>query len=159
MDKNIIIRTLTESEYNVLDDFLYEAIFVPEGCEAPPKDIINLPELQVYVEDFGSRSSDVAIAAEYKGEIVGAVWCRIMNDYGHVDDDTPSLAISVIKEHRRHGNGKAMLREMLFELKRKGFRQVSLAVQKENYAVDMYIKAGFVTIDETDEEYIMLRKL
>ena len=52
-----------------------------------------------------------------------------------------------------------MLREMLFELKRKGFRQVSLAVQKENYAVDMYIKAGFVTIDETDEEYIMLRKL
>ena len=31
-------------------------------------------------------------------DIVGAVWIRIMNDYGHIDDQTPSLAISVKKD-------------------------------------------------------------
>lgn len=32
-----------------------------------------------------------------KGKLVGAVWVQIMNDYG-IDDDTPSLAMSVLSE-------------------------------------------------------------
>ena len=34
--------------------------------------------------------------------------------------------------------------------------QASLAVQKANYAVRMYEKAGFKTVDENEEEYIMI---
>lgn len=52
---NYTIRKIRESEYNVLADFLYEAIFIPEGIEAPPREIINQPELQVYMTDFGKR--------------------------------------------------------------------------------------------------------
>lgn len=44
-------------------------------------------------------------------------------------------------------------------LKDKGYKQTSLSVQKENYAVDMYRKAGFEMISENDEEYIMVCKL
>lgn len=36
------------------------------------------------------------------------------------------------------------------------YKQVSLAVQKANYAVKMYKKAGFEIVDENDEEYIMV---
>ena len=32
----------------------------------------------------------------------------------------------------------------------------SLAVQKANYAVKMYENVGFKTVDENDEEYIMV---
>lgn len=39
------IREIRQEEYAVLDDFLYEAIFIPEGVEAPPKSIIKKPEL------------------------------------------------------------------------------------------------------------------
>ena len=39
------IRELKQEEVKVLDEFLYEAIFIPEGTEAPARDIINLPEL------------------------------------------------------------------------------------------------------------------
>ena len=39
------IRTIRESEYSLLKDFLYEAIFVPEGVPAPSRSIINRPEL------------------------------------------------------------------------------------------------------------------
>lgn len=92
-----IIRELTEDEYPVLDDFLYEAIFIPEGVEAPSRDIINRPELRVYTEDFGRHKGDMALGAVVSGRIVGAVWVRIMNDYGHIDDETPSFAISLIK--------------------------------------------------------------
>lgn len=57
------IRKITSDEYEVLDDFLYEAIFIPEGVEAAPKEIINAPELQVYVEKFGSRESVISSKA------------------------------------------------------------------------------------------------
>ncbi len=154
-----IIRPLGENEYGLLDDFLYEAIFIPEGVEPPPRSIIAQPELQVYVEDFGTRKGDLALAAEVGEKIVGAVWTRIMNDYGHIDDDTPSFAISLYKEYRNKGIGTALMLEMLNLLRRTGFRQTSLAVQKENYAVKMYRKVGFTVVDENDEEYIMLCKL
>ncbi len=46
------IREIRESEYPVLEEFLYEAIFIPEGTLAPSREIINKPELQVYIADF-----------------------------------------------------------------------------------------------------------
>ena len=51
------IRELKQDEVKVLDIFLYEAIFIPEGVNAPSRDIINQPELQVYVNDFGKMKA------------------------------------------------------------------------------------------------------
>ena len=150
------IRPLSETEYSVLSDFLYEAIFIPEGAVPPPRDIILQPELQVYTEDFGKRKGDIALAAEADGKIVGAVWGRIMNDYGHIDDETPSLAISLYKEYRGQGIGTALMRAIVASYAEKGYKRLSLAVQKANYAVKMYEKVGFRTVSENDEEYIMI---
>ncbi len=153
------IRELKQTEYAVLEDFLYEAIFIPKGVEAPPREIIYQPELQVYIAEFGTKKGDIALAAEENGIIVGAVWVRLMNDYGHIDDETPSFAISLYKEYRNKGIGTALMKEMLIRLKKEGYKQASLAVQKKNYAVKMYEKVGFEIYDENDEEYIMLCKL
>lgn len=150
------IRTLAENEYGLLDDFLYEAIFVPEGEKAPPRDIIYRPELRVYVADFGRKKGDMCFAAQSGERVVGAVWVRIMDDYGHIDDDTPSFAISLFKEYRGMGIGTALMRKMIAALKEAGFKQASLAVQKENYAFKMYQKVGFEIVGENDEEYIMV---
>ena len=114
------IRNIRETEYKILSDFLYEAIFIPEGVKAPPKDIINKPELQVYISDFGKHSGDYCLVAESDKKIVGAVWVRIMNDYGHVDNETPSFAISLFPEYRNHGIGteeKAYLEENIGQQK------------------------------------------
>lgn len=152
------IREIRESEYPILYDFLYEAIFIPEGMEKPPKSIIEQPELQVYIADFG-KADDWCLVAETKDKIVGAVWARIMNDYGHIDDETPSLAISLYEEYRHLGIGTALMKAMLELLKDKGYKQTSLSVQKANYAVSMYRKAGFEVVDEREEEYIMICRL
>lgn len=84
---------------------------------------------------------------------------RIMNDYGHIDNQTPSFAISLYKEYRGYGIGTDLMKRMLDLLKQNGYKQTSLAVQKTNYAVKMYKNVGFYTIDENDEEYIMICKL
>ncbi len=153
------IREIAEEEYTILEDFLYEAIFVPKGIPAPPKSIINQPELQVYISDFGQKKDDIGLLAEVDDKIVGAVWVRIMGDYGHIDDDTPSLAISLYKEYRGFGIGTALMNEMLRVLRTRGYKQASLSVQKENYAVKMYLKCDFKIVDENEEEYIMLCRL
>ena len=152
------IREIRKNEYSVLSDFLYEAIFIPEGMDKPPKSIIEQPELQVYIEDFGKKD-DWCLVAEIKGKIVGAVWVRIMNDYGHIDNETPSFAISLYEEYRNMGIGTALMRDMLELLKKKGYEQTSLSVQKANYAVRMYRKVGFEVIDENEAEYIMVCRL
>lgn len=159
MKLDYIIREVNESEYSVLNDFLYEAIFIPEGTEPPPRSIIENEELQVYVRDFGKLSDDKCLVAEKDGKIVGAVWTRIMNDYGHIDDSTPSLAISLYREHRSLGIGTELMKRMLELLKNCGYKQVSLSVQKANYAVKLYFDTGFEIVSENDEEYIMVRKL
>lgn len=154
-----IIREMKEPEYPLLNDFLYEAIFIPDGTEPPPGNIIASPELQVYVDRFGTGKDDFALVAETAGKIVGAVWVRVMNDYGHVDDQTPSLAISLYKEYRSQGMGTAMLKEMLSLLKTHGYKRVSLSVQKMNYAAEMYRKIGFEIVKENKEEWIMIYNL
>ena len=94
------IRSLRENETELLKDFLYEAIFIPEGVEPPERDIIKKPELRVYTDDFGSFEGRLLSGGDVEGKVVGAGLDRIMNDYGHVDDETPSFAISLYKEYR-----------------------------------------------------------
>lgn len=154
-----IIRPIRKDEYPLLEDFIYEAIFIPEGVEPPPRSIIENDDIQVYIKDFGSSVHDRCYVAEVQGKVIGAAWVRIMDDYGHVDDETPSFAISLYKEYRGHGIGTELMKTMLSSLRESGYAQASLAVQKANYAVRMYRAVGFEVVDENDEEYIMIAKL
>ena len=153
------IRNLRDDETELLKDFLYEAIFIPEGVKPPDREIIEQPELKIYYEEFGTGRADQCIVADDNGKVVGAVWTRIMDDYGHIDDETPSFAISLYKEYRGQGIGTQMMNQMLNLLKEKGYEKASLAVQKANYAVQMYEKVGFKTVNENEEEFIMVCEL
>lgn len=154
-----VIREIKSFEYPLLEDFLYEAIFIPDGIEPPPKSIVQEPELQIYVSHFGEKKDDRALVAEVDGKVVGAVWARMMPDYGHIDDETPSLAISLYKAYRGLGIGTALLQVMLSFLKESGYTRTSLSVQKANHAVKLYQKVGYKVVEENDEEYIMVKYL
>lgn len=161
MEKSAIysIRPIRPDETSLLRDFLYEAIYIPEGVEPPSKEVIDLPELKIYIDNFGKGRADHCLVAEYDGRVVGAVWSRIMNDYGHIDDNTPSLSISLYKEHRNKGIGTILMKEIIKLLGNKGYDCVSLSVQKANYAAGMYMKLGFRIVRETDEEFVMAKEL
>lgn len=159
MSNNAVFRRMFPHEYCMLEDFLYEAIFIPEGVEPPSYDIIYLPELYMYIEDFGSKASDLAVVAEVDGIIIGAAWARIMMDYGHIDDQTPSLSISLHPNFRGQGIGTKLWKTLLDLLFLAGYHQCSLSVQKTNFATKMYLHSGFYIVKENQDDYVMVKRL
>lgn len=152
---NYKIREMKQSEYKLLNDFLYEAIFQKDTNNLVPKAIINEPILQLYIKDFGTMKDDYCLCAEVDKKIIGAVWVRNIKGYGNIDNETPELAISVYKNYRRYGIGTKMMKSILELLKNNKYKKISLSVQKDNYALNMYINIGFKIISENEEEFIM----
>ncbi|MBO0454939.1 GNAT family N-acetyltransferase [Candidatus Enterococcus murrayae] len=153
------IRELEASEYPLLAEFLYQAIFQKDEEHPISRRVIEEPALNIYIKNFGSYQEDFCLCAEFDRKVVGAVWVRNIDGFGSIDDQTPEFAISLLPQYRGYGIGTALMREMLKRLKEKRYAQVSLAVQKENYVFRMYTKVGFEIITETAEEYIMVCRL
>ena len=154
----ITIRELIVSDYPKMEEFLYWAIFTPPGENLPERDIIYNPDVFIYIKDFGS-GDDCGVIAEVDGQAIGSAWTRIIPAYGHIDNQTPELAISVLSEYRNQGVGE-MLMEKLFDLlSNRGYEKTSLAVQKENPAVRFYLRLGYEIIEEKTEEYLMIKML
>jgi ribosomal protein S18 acetylase RimI-like enzyme len=156
---NCKIRAIKPADYHILADFLYLSIFQPPGAEPLLRDIIEKPEIAVYIDGFGSVKSDCGVVVEQDGNIVGAAWARKIHGYGHIDDDTPELAISVLPEYRNQGIGGKMLKNLFELLVEKGVKQTSLSVQKANPAWHLYQRLGYKTESESDDDYIMLHEL
>jgi len=152
---NYNIREIEKSEYPLLEEFLYEAIFQKDENKLLPRDVINQPSLKIYIEDFGKKD-DLCLVAETNGKVIGAAWTRIIDAFGSVDSSTPEFAISLYRKYRGHGIGSDLMKKMLQALKEKGYSKTSLAVQKENYALKMYQNVGFEIVRENSEEYIMV---
>lgn len=94
------IREIKEIEYPILADFLYEAIFIPEGMKKRQSLLSNSQRCKYILLILRCRN---------KREIVGTMWVRIMIDYGHIDDETPSFAVSLYEEYRHLGLGTALM--------------------------------------------------
>lgn len=117
MPTGTVIREMREAEYPLLEEFLYEAIFVPEDFDGEiPRSIIREPELAAFIEGFGTLPDDHCLVAEIETTVVGAAWARIVRTYGHVDDATPLLSISLLPEHRGRGIGTALMDRLLDQL-------------------------------------------
>ena len=162
MSLTITIRPIRAHEVIHLEDFLYEAIFIPEGVEKPSRDIIHLPEIFCYIKDFG-RESDLCLVAGYENRLIGAIWTRLFTEtnrgYGYIDSQTPELSMSVLEPYRNQGIGTQLLKAMLETLTGEGYTQVSLSVDKLNYACKFYRKFGFKTVKSDEASMIILKLL
>lgn len=160
---NPLIRELEPAEIPILENMLYEAIYQPDENNPIPESVLKIPQVEAYIKDFGSRKDDYCLIAELDSKIIGAVWARIISGdikgYGYIDDSTPELAVSLFKAYRNRGIGAQLMSAMIKHLRDSGYKQVSLNVKKENYAVKLYKKMGFEIIGEDHEDYLMLLKL
>lgn len=159
-----IIREMKKEEYPLLNNFLYEAIFIPEGIEPPPRSIINDPQIFAYIKDFGTQSGDLGVVAEQNGQVVGVAWTRIIPAFGHLNNETPELAISILPEFRGYGIGTKLMKKLFEVLRANGYVQTSLSVQKDNDAVRFYKRLGYrITEEKLDhvgnEDFIMIKDL
>ena len=152
------------SDYSCLPEFLYQAIFIPKGVEPLPRSIINAPQIFAYIKDFNTQIGDLGVVAEQNGQVVGAAWTRIIPAYGHINDETPELAISILQEFRGYGIGSKLMKKLFDVLRANGYAQTSLSVQKDNPAVRLYKRLGYRIMEEKldhvgNEDYIMIKDL
>jgi len=157
------VREIAVEDYPLLEDFLYNAIYIPPGMTMPPREFIFDPEIYLYVKGFGGKD-DCGVVAERDGEVIGAAWTRIIPAYGHIDAETPELAISVLSEYRAKGVGSALMLRLFELLRGRGYRRTSLSVQKNNPAVRFYERLGYKIVGEQvdyagHEDFLMLKEL
>ena len=163
--KNVRHRFFNQADFPLLEELLYEAIFQPEGAEPLPRDIIKKTEINNYIKDFGKKKGDFCILSELNGKTVGGAWVRILDGepkgYGNIDSATPELAIAVFKKYRNLGIGRGLMYniiDLVLINGLRGYKQISLSVDKANYAVEMYKKFGFEILHENEHDYIMVLK-
>jgi len=163
---NAKVRAMQTSDYVCLPEFLYQAIYIPEGEELPPREIINNPNISIYIEDFGTQPGDLGVVAKCQvtGQIIGAAWTRIIPAYGHIDNNTPELAISILPPFRNYGIGTKLMNKLFGVLRGNGYKQTSLSVQKDNPAVRFYQRLGYTVSGERPdhaghEDYLMIKEL
>lgn len=159
----ITVREIRHHELYRLEEFLYEAIYQPDKNKKLPFEIIKIPKVYVYIDNFGKQEGDDCLVAELEGELIGAVWTRILageiKGYGNIDDKTPEFAISLFENFRNQGIGTLLMNEMIKRLRKDNYEQTSLSVNKENYAVKLYKNLGFEIVEENSDDYKMVLKL
>jgi ribosomal protein S18 acetylase RimI-like enzyme len=113
-----------------------------------PREVVNVPQVRVYIDKFGQKKDDCCLVADLNGKIIGGVWVRILADkmkgYGNIDNKTPEFAISLFKEYRNCGIGTQLMHEMFARLKAKGYKQASLIEKDENADKDILDFNSFV---------------
>lgn len=94
------------------------------------------------------NDTDFGVVAEDDGVPVGAAWCRFFDaehhGYGFIAPDVPELTIGVVTDRRSRGVGRRLLGEVVLEAQRRGIHRISLSVEAENPAIDLYTDVGFV---------------
>lgn len=157
---NCIIRLLTTEDEPFLWEMLYQALHVPEGQPAPPREVIRLPELARYVQGWGREGDCGLLVSDAAADRpVGAVWLRLMvgegKGYGYIDDNTPELSIAVLPEYRGQGIGTQLLAHLFGS--ECGGSFVSLSVSVGNSAVRLYERFGFAVISTSAGSLTMKR--
>lgn len=157
---NIQIRSILPSEYNLMEDFMYEAIYHPDSANPYPKEVIYYPQVKVYWDKWGEEKDDHCLIALVDNKVAGAVWIRTFRDKikgcGYIDEHTPEIAIALFEEYRNQGIGTMLMQNMIQEMQNNSFFQVSLSITKGNRAIHLYERLGFKIVNENEEDYIML---
>ena len=84
-----LIREMHVSEYPLLREFLYQAIYQRDQEKSIPRTIIDDPNIAVYIQDFGKYQTDFCLCTQLGDKIVGAVWVRNIAGFAAIDDQTP----------------------------------------------------------------------
>jgi ribosomal protein S18 acetylase RimI-like enzyme len=157
---DILLRPARDDDAQFLGSMLYEAAFWRGAQGRPPREeVLREPDLRVYLEDWG-RPGDRGLVAMAGAQAVGAAWYRLFPPhaagYGFVDTTTPELTVAVTVPYRGRGIGRALLSGLLHEAVHEGVPALSLSVESDNPAVDLYRSLGFETIADSGDARTML---
>ncbi|MDQ7044019.1 MAG: GNAT family N-acetyltransferase [Sulfurimonas sp.] len=105
-------------------------------------------KFNLYYDAYGLTPKDLGLYALVESAIVGAIWTR------ELQNETPSLSLAILPEHRSKGVATAMMEQFLLEA---GvvYEELHVETYGEAKLISFYEKFGFTPLEET----IMIKKL
>ena len=111
--------------------------------------VLSAPATAHYIAGW-PRDTDLGVIAEADGAPVGAAWLRFLPaadpGYGFVAPGVPELTIGVAGDWRGRGVGRALAGQA----RSVGIRQISLSVERKNFAQKLYFSEGYQVVDSSD---------
>ena len=160
---NMIIREIKNNEIHFLKEMLYSALYVPEDQPPFPKSILAHPDISKYIEHWGTLKNDIALVAVINNELIGAIWGRTFSSrkpgYGFIDENIPEISMAVKEKFRNQGIGAKLIDEISKIYFSKGFKSISLSVDKLNKAILLYLKKGFFVVGKDKDEDFIMKKI
>jgi GNAT superfamily N-acetyltransferase len=150
------IRPAASGDGAFMADMLVEAVnWSPEWKKQSRRRVLSTHKSAHYITGW-PHDTDLGVIAEADGERIGAAWLRFhpASDpgYGFVAAEVPELTIGVTVHWRGRGVARALLRVIAEQALLAGIRQISLSVERKNFAQKLYLSEGYQIVDSTDRD-------
>jgi GNAT superfamily N-acetyltransferase len=150
------IREAMSGDGAFMADMLVEAVnWSAEWKKQSRGRVLSTHRTAHYISGW-PRDTDLGVIAEADRERIGAAWLRFHPPsdpgYGFVAAEVPELTIGVAVHWRGRGVGRALLRAIAEQALSAGIRQISLSVERKNFAQKLYLSEGYQIVDSSDKD-------
>ena len=158
------LRKSLDNDFDFIREMLYEAVFWRESGTKPTfEEGLAYPDVAKAIKDWGKHDGDTAVIATVDSKPVGAAWFRYWSDSntirGYYDENVPVAVIGLHGDYRHQGIGKKMMQWLVDYAKNNSIDKISLAVTKDNYAINLYRQQGFKEHEDMGDWFIMVRDI
>ncbi|MCP4421585.1 MAG: GNAT family N-acetyltransferase [Chloroflexi bacterium] len=160
----MFLRASQHSDMSFMKEMLYEAVFWRPNPNKPSfEEGLAAPGVSNALVDWGKRDGDIAVIALVDSIPAGAAWYRFYTDdnfiRGYVEEAIPTLVIAVHRGYRHQGIGRKMIEWLIDHASMHNIQKISLMVSKDNPAINLYGKCGFLAYADKGDSLLMLRKI
>jgi ribosomal protein S18 acetylase RimI-like enzyme len=157
------IRPATADDAEFLTDMLLEAFNWSGEQTFDREQVLADDHIHRYIDGW-PRPGDFGVVATGEDDVpVGAAWARTLTaeraGYGYVANDVPELSIGVAPVSRGQGVGRALLSALIDTARDRGLARISLSVEPENRAAELYRSLGFVVVGQDGGSDTMVLRL
>ena len=151
-----VIRRAAAEDGPFMADMLVEAAnWSADWKKKSRRRVLSAPATAHYIAGW-PRDTDLGVIAEADGAPAGAAWLRFLSaadpGYGFVAADVPELTIGVAADWRGRGVGRGLLRALAGQARSAGVGQISLSVERKNFAQRLYLSEGYRVVDSSDAQ-------
>lgn len=155
---DVALRPALASDAAFLTEMLVAAAFWrPEGPVGTSDVVLHDPELAHYVSGW-PQAGDLGVVAE-ADQPVGAAWLRFFTaddpGYGFIDAAIPEVSMGVLDPWRGRGVGRRLLVALILAARETGLPALSLSVETDNYAHELYESCGFQSVTQASGSVTM----
>ena len=159
-----LLREGQPSDIPFLRKMLYEAVFWRASVNKPSfEEGLAYPDVSKALANWGEKDGDTAVVAVVNSIPAGAAWYRFYTDdnfiRGYIEETIPALVIAVHRGYRHQGIGGKMIEWLIDHASKHNIQKISLMVSKDNHAIHLYRKCGFLEYADKGDSLLMVRTI